>query len=194
MSQHTNAAMAADSGDDVDNLEDFLAGVERRALRMAQVSAGDREAALDIVQDAMLKLVQHYRDRAPAEWRPLFYRILHNRINDWHRSQRSRWQVFERWFGGEAEEGQGDALDRLGGDERDQPDRQLLSQLTLEGIERALSTLSPRQQQAFMLRCWEGLSTSDTALAMECTEGTVKTLYSRSLTALKQQLGDHYGQ
>ena len=186
-------ATAADTGPpatvDIQTLDQFLASVERRAFRMAQVSAGDREAALDIVQDAMMKLVQSYSERPAVEWRPLFFRILNNRITDWHRSQSSRWAIFDRWFGGDEEQGV-DAMDQLEGSHREQPDQQLLAALSLQQIEAALQTLSPRQQQVFMLRCWEGLSTQETAQAMDCSEGTVKTLYSRALTGMRVNLGE----
>lgn len=176
-----------------ESLEDFLAAIERRAYRMAQIGVGEDDAALDIVQDSMMKLVQHYRTRPAAQWRPLFYRILHNRINDWHRSQGSRWKVFERWFGRQEEEA--DPLDQFPGGMADEPDQQLLSSTTLAAIERAVSHLSNRQQQAFMLRCWEGMSTAETAAVMDCSEGTVKTLYSRALANVRdylQTMGEQY--
>lgn len=194
----TVAGGEAGAGDqaDVQTLEGFLADIERRAFRMAQVSTGDREAALDIVQESMMKLVQSYRDRPADQWRPLYFRILNNCITDWHRRQSTRWQVFDRWFGGRALEGRdeesADDMDQFEHSAGDQPERQLLAQLALEDIERAVHTLSKRQQQAFMLRCWEGLSTADTAAAMDCTEGTVKTLYSRAMSSLRQVLGEHY--
>src|SRR5260370_16861386 len=66
-------------------LERFLAEVERRAFRIAQVSLRDPDDALDVVQDAMLKLARSYASRPSAEWRPLFYRILENAIPDLQR-------------------------------------------------------------------------------------------------------------
>ena len=190
-SQTAGAVASAEGDADAQTLDSFLAAVERRAFRMAQVSTGDREAALDIVQDSMMKLVQHYSERPPSQWRPLYFRILNNCITDWHRRQSRRWQVFDRWFGGREEEG-GDDMDQFAMPDNEQPERQLLAQIALEDIERAVRTLSTRQQQAFMLRCWEGLSTADTATAMDCTEGTVKTLYSRAMAGLRQALGEHH--
>lgn len=193
MSADSNVVVAMEGCIEVENLDVFLAAVERRAFRMAQVAVGDRDSALDIVQDAMMKLVQHYTDRPATEWRPLFFRILSNGINDWHRRQRSRWTVFDRWFGSDTE-AEEDALEGLPGGEQECPDQQLLAQRALQEIEAAVAGLSPRQQQVFMLRCWEGMSTRETAAAMECTEGTVKTLYSRALDALRTALGEDYAE
>lgn len=198
MPANSNVVVAMDGRIGTQTLDDFLASVERRAFRMAQVAAGDADAALDIVQDAMMKLVQHYAEKPAQEWRPLFFRILSNGINDWHRRQRSRWSVFDQWFGSDAvsrdSDEQGDALEQFPGDEQHHPDHQLQAQLTMGDIESAVRALSGRQQQAFMLRCWEGMSTQETAAAMDCSEGTVKTLYSRALAALRAALGDSYAE
>lgn len=192
MTANSNTITAMDGCIEIDNLDAFLASVERRAFRMAQVAAGDRDAALDIVQDAMLKLVQHYADKPANQWRPLFFRILGNRITDWHRQQKSRWAVFDRWFGGEVE-GE-DPVDQFSADHNQEPFRQLLANVTLRRIETAVGELSPRQQQAFMLRCWEDMSVAETAAAMDCTQGTVKTLYSRAIASMRSQLeNDHAG-
>lgn len=192
MTANSNTVTATEGCIEVDNLDDFLASVERRAFRMAQVAAGDRDAALDIVQDAMLKLVQHYADKQASQWRPLFFRILGNRITDWHRQQKSRWAVFDRWFGGDAE-GE-ESMDQFSADDRQEPLSQVLTTATLASIETAVRALSPRQQQVFMLRCWEGMSTAEAAEAMDCTQGTVKTLYSRAIVNLRNQLEtDHAG-
>ncbi|MEZ5562185.1 MAG: RNA polymerase sigma factor [Gammaproteobacteria bacterium] len=169
-----------------DTLDGFLASVERRAFRMARISTGNADAALDIVQDAMLKLVRSYRHRSPAEWAPLFQRILANAITDWHRQQRHGDKVFDRWFGRHLDDE--DALDSLPLPEAQQPERQLDLARNMAAVETAINGLSPRQQQAFMLRCWEGLSTAETAAVMDCSEGTVKTLYSRALHSLRATL------
>jgi RNA polymerase sigma-70 factor (ECF subfamily) len=171
-----------------DTLDSFLAGVERRAFRMACVSTGDRDAALDIVQDAMLRLVRSYRDRPADEWPPLFFRILGNTITDWHRRQQHGARIFDRWFGSHLADDGEDALDSLPLPANQQPEQQLEVAQDMMVLETAINSLSLRQQQAFMLRCWQGLSTTETATVMGCTEGTVKTLYSRALHSLRATL------
>lgn len=168
-------------------LDSFLAGVERRAFRMARISTGDPDAALDIVQDAMLKLVRSYRHRPADEWSPLFYRILGNTITDWHRQQQHSGKIFDRWFGSHLDDSE-DALDSLPLPSAQQPEQLIDLAQNMAALEAAIRALSRRQQQAFMLRCWQGLSTAESAAAMGCTEGTVKTLYSRALHSLRATL------
>jgi RNA polymerase sigma-70 factor (ECF subfamily) len=168
-------------------LDSFLAGVERRAFRMARISTGDPDAALDIVQDAMLKLVRSYRQRPADEWSPLFYRILGNTITDWHRQQQHSGKIFDRWFGSHLDDSE-DALDSLPLPSAQQPEQLIDLAQNMAALEAAIRALSRRQQQAFMLRCWQGLSTAESAAAMGCTEGTVKTLYSRALHSLRATL------
>ncbi|MEE4186204.1 MAG: RNA polymerase sigma factor [Gammaproteobacteria bacterium] len=168
-----------------DSLDQFLAGVERRAYRMAYVSTGDVDGALDIVQNAMLKLVSRYRHKPAADWPPLFYRILNNAITDWHRQRQRGWKVFDRWFGGAADT---DPLAELPAPAITQPEQEAGMDEQMQRLEVGLRRLPERQRQAFMLRCWEGLSVKATAAAMGCTAGTVKTLYSRALQNLREQL------
>ena len=167
------------------SLDQFLAGVERRAYRMAYVSTGDADGALDIVQTAMLKLVSRYRDKPAADWAPLFYRILNNAITDWHRQRQRSWKIFDSWFGASDDAEPGDLAPAPA---MAQPEQRAALDERMQQLELGIRTLSPRQQQAFMLRCWEGLSVNDTAKAMGCTPGTVKTLYSRALHTLREQL------
>ena len=165
-------------------MESFLAGVERRAYRMAYIATGNREDALDIVQDAMTKLVQQYSDRCEAEWGPLFHRIMQSRIRDWYRRSRVRNGLRSLLGWGD----EGDPLDNLPAARSWRPDRQLQAEDTMEALDAALHQLPLRQQQAFLLRCWEGLDTAATAEAMGCSTGSVKTHYSRALKALRDSL------
>jgi len=167
-------------------MERFLAGVEKKAFHYARIATGNEQEALDIVQDAMLKLVQRYGDRAEHEWGALFHRILQSRIRDWYRRSlvRNRLRV---WFGG-GDEGEDDPLESSPAPQQHEPLPQLESDRFGLELERALNKLPNRQQQAFLLRAWEGLSVEETAQAMGCSVGSVKTHYSRALTTLRQQL------
>ena len=172
----------------------FLADVERRALRIAEISVRDRDEALDLVQDAMIKLARHYAGRAAAEWPPLFYRILQNGVRDWHRRRAVRNRVMV-WFG--AGDRHGDAVgDGLPANAVDPltrtPDEELATGEAMQALETAVRALPPRQREAFMLRTFEGLDVAGTAVAMGCSDGSVKTHYSRAVHSLRATLGEHW--
>ncbi len=170
-------------------LDRFLAGVERRAFRMAQIATGHDEEALDLVQEAMLKLVERYGTRDEEEWGPLFHRILQSKIRDWYRRTkvRSRWRL---WLG-RNEDGD-DPLDAIADTTTPTADHQLKTKEAAAALDAALRTLPLRQQQAFLLRAWEELDVAQTAAAMGCSEGSVKTHYFRAIHALRTRLGNHW--
>lgn len=178
-------------------LETFLAGVERKAFRIAQIALRHEADALDTVQDAMLQLSLRYAGRPAEEWRPLFYRILENRIRDVQRRRnvRSRIMALLPWRGEARSSGDEDsgadpieqAVDNSPG-----PTAQLESEETLVAVEQAITALPRRQRQAFLLRNLEGLDVAQTAAAMQCSEGSVKTHYFRAVQALRAQLGEFW--
>lgn len=174
------------------DLNGFLASVERRAFRIARFALGNDDDALDAVQDAMLKLACRYQNNAVDEWPKLFHRILQNRINDFHRrhSVRKRWLSWFDQFGNVDEEGDSGAEAVLV-DSSPDIEQQLCTQQGLEQLDTAIENLPPKQQQVFLLRCWEGLSTKDTAAAVGCSEGSVKTHYFRALNSLKNALAEY---
>jgi RNA polymerase sigma-70 factor (ECF subfamily) len=172
-------------------LDRFLADVERRALRIAEIGVRDRDEALDLVQDAMLKLVRSYGTRDSAEWAPLFYRILQNGVRDWHRRKAVRNRVMA-WFGHGADEDDDYDLVAAAPDPAGRsPDEEAQNSEAMDSLERALHQLPPRQREAFMLRTFEGLDVAGTAVAMGCSEGSVKTHYSRAIHSLRETLGEH---
>jgi RNA polymerase sigma-70 factor (ECF subfamily) len=178
--------------DTTNALDAFLAGVERRAYEMARIATGSGEDALDIVQDAMYKLVERYADRPPGEWGPLFHRILQSRIMDWQRRSTLR-RRFAAWLGRTpGDEEQSDPLDAVPDPRSPGPDVQLERTRAMAELERALRSLPRRQQQAFMLRTWEGFDVRETATAMRCSEGSVKTHYSRAVHALRERLKGYW--
>ena len=173
-------------------LNRFLAEVEKRALRIAEISVRDRDEALDLVQDAMIKLVRKYADRGSDEWTPLFYRILQNGIRDFHRRQVVRNRVMV-WFGRSGnEDNDYDAVAAAPDPKGRTPDEQLQSHEAMQSLEVAVGELPGRQREAFMLRTFEGLDVAGTATSMGCSEGSVKTHYSRAVHSLRETLGEHW--
>ena len=172
-------------------LNRFLAEVERRALRIAEIAVRDRDDALDLVQDAMIKLARKYGDRDSAEGTPLFYRILQNGVRDWHRRQAVRYRVMV-WFGRGAQDDEYDAVAAAPDPIGRTPDEELGNSEAMESLELAVYALPARQREAFMLRTFEGLDVAGTAVAMGCSEGSVKTHYSRAIHSLREALGEHY--
>ena len=173
-------------------LNQFLADVERRALRIAEIAVRDRDEALDLVQDAMIKLVKNYADRPNDEWTPLFYRILQNGIRDWHRRQKVRNRVMI-WFGrGGSGDDEYDAVAQAPDLAGRTPDEELQTGEAMQRLETAIQALPARQREAFMLRTFEGLDVAGTAVAMGCSDGSVKTHYSRAIHTLRDKLGEHW--
>lgn len=181
---------------DQEQLSSFLAEVERRAFRQAVYAVHDEDAALDIVQDAMLKLAERYADRPSEEWPMLFQRILQNAIRDYYRRSkvRSTWiSLFSSFLpGGKDDEDEGDWLETLDvageGEAFLPPEIQLDKAQTLGLIEEGLERLPARQREAFLLRYLEEMDVADTAAAMGCSEGSVKTHCSRATHALAEWL------
>jgi len=173
-------------------LDQFLAGVELKAFKIAQTALRHEDDALDAVQDAMLQLARAYANRPEQEWKPLFYRILENRIRDMQRRRTVRGRVIA-WlpFRGDEDDEEPDLIAQAPSAEP-QPVRRLELDEAVGALEKALGALPRRQQQAFLLRTLEGLDVAATAAAMGCSEGSVKTHYFRAVQTLRAQLGDLY--
>src|SRR5215468_7938007 len=173
-------------------LNQFLAGVELKAFKIAQAALRHEDDALDAVQDAMLQLARAYADKPAEEWKPLFYRILENRIRDMQRRRTVRGRVMA-WLPlrGEDDEDEPDPISQAPSPEP-QPPRRLELEEAVGALEKAVAALPARQRQAFLLRSLEGMDVAQTAAAMGCSEGSVKTHYFRALQALRAQLGDFY--
>ncbi|MGH8262799.1 MAG: RNA polymerase sigma factor [Steroidobacteraceae bacterium] len=182
--------MALDTARD---LERFLASVEKRAFKIAQIAVRDTEDALDIVQDSMLQLARRYAARPGDEWKPLFYRILQNRIRDCQRRRLARSKIFAWLPARQNAQGEDyeDPVD-LAPSRDPGPGERIMIAGAIDALQSALQALPPRQQQAFLLRNFEGLDVADTAAAMGCSEGSVKTHYFRALQALREALGEHW--
>ncbi len=174
-------------------LNQFLASVELKAFKIAQLALRHEDDALDAVQDAMLQLARAYGARPEEEWKPLFYRILENRIRDVQRRRMVRgrimsWLPFRR---SEDDEDPPDPVDQAPSLDPGPP-RKLELEEAMTALEKAVGALPNRQQQAFLLRSLEGLDVAETAAAMGCSEGSVKTHYFRALQTLRAELGDFW--
>lgn len=174
-------------------LSDFLKSVEKRAFKRTVYAVRDEEAALDIVQDAMIRLSERYSDRPASEWPMLFQRILTNATMDWFRRQKVRSAVVQNLS--EFEGGDDDDFDlleslqsvegMLGAESAaDSVSRDQILRL----IESAVAELPARQREAFLLRYWEEFDVAETAEVMGCSEGSVKTHCSRAVQALAKAL------
>jgi RNA polymerase sigma-70 factor (ECF subfamily) len=171
-------------------LDVFLASVEKRAFRMAEIATGNKDDALDILQDAMFKLAEKYAGRNAEEWGPLFTTILQSRIRDWYRRNQIR-NKFRSWFSSKDEE-ESDPIQQAKDEMARTPEQLLQSDRRVDELGSAIHALPLRQQQAFLLRTWEGYNVEETAKAMKCSEGSVKTHYSRAVHALREKLDDHW--
>lgn len=178
-------------------LSDFLTQVERRAFKQTAYAVRDEHAALDIVQDAMMKLAEKYAMRPANEFPMLFQRILQNTMRDFWRRQKVRniWTSLLSSFSVTGEDGEDsdplEVLTAANPDARDEPEAQLEQRQTMALIEEALTKLPTRQREAFVMRYWEDMDVAETALAMGCSQGSVKTHCSRAVRALATTLEKH---
>jgi RNA polymerase sigma-70 factor (ECF subfamily) len=175
-------------------LSDFLEAVERRAFKQTVYAVRDDHSALDIVQDAMMKLAEKYGDKPADEFPMLFQRILQNTMRDFWRRQKVRnlWTTLLSSFGVVEEGEDQDPLEKIDvEDNSDEPSAQLEQSQTIKLIEKALEKLPTRQREAFVLRYWEEMDVAETAKVMGCSDGSVKTHCSRAVRSLAVELKKH---
>lgn len=172
-------------------LNQFFIEIEKRVFRMAQIALGNVDDALDVVQDSMLKFVDRYWHKPESEWAPLFYRIVQNQIKDLHRKRnvRAKWMFWQKENYDKEEE---NIVEQAPVREQDEPMKKLISNDAVDELMHALTELPNRQQQVFLLRIWEGLDVAQTAKAMSCSQGSVKTHLSRAMAALRIKLKEHW--
>ncbi len=175
-------------------LSDFLRSVEKRAFKRTAYTVRDHDAALDIVQDSMIRLAEKYFDRPPAELPLVFQRILSNATMDWFRRQKVRTALVQNFsqFESFGEQGDFDLLEMLeaadGSTASESAADSVSRSQTLLAIEAEVANLPARQREAFLLRYWEEFDVAETALVMGCSEGSVKTHCSRAVHALAKAL------
>ena len=174
-------------------ISDFLASVERRAFKQAVYAVREDEAALDIVQDAMLKLTEKYSDKPLAELAPLFQRILQNVIHDHFRRQKVRnlWTTLLSSLQSSGNDRDGSDFDPLEtflpGESNEMAENSanlVESSQIVRIIEAEIQRLPNRQREAFIMRYWQDMDVAETAAAMGCSEGSVKTHCSRATHTL----------
>ncbi|TRZ90585.1 MAG: RNA polymerase sigma factor [Rhodocyclaceae bacterium] len=174
-------------------LSNFLAGIERRAFKQAMFAIRNEETALDIVQDAMMRLAEKYGERPVEEWPMLFQRILQNAIRDSYRRSkvRSMWTTLLSSLSPNDDE-DADPLETFAAQGESEglttPHRQLERTQLLGVIEKEIEKLPLRQREAFLMRYWEEMDIAETAVAMGCSEGSVKTHCSRATHTLAAAL------
>ncbi len=175
-------------------LSDFLKSVEKRAFKRTTYHVRNNESALDIVQDSMMKLAEHYGHKPVEEFPMLFQRILSNTTLDWFRRQKVKNALFSSFsdFRSGEDDGEFDILDSVSIADVaagfDNPESETERVQTFHQIEQALLLLPNRQREAFLMRYWEDMDVSETASAMGCSEGSVKTHCSRAVQALSKAL------
>ena len=181
--------MASDS-----ELSDFLKSVEKRAFKRSLYHVRDEDAALDIVQDSMMKLAEHYGDKPPNELPMLFQRILSNTTLDWFRRQKTKNALFTNFSQFESDDSTEDfnLLENHsiseGNVQVESAQRTVERHQSIQEIENEIQKLPARQREAFLLRYWEELDVAETAAVMGCSEGSVKTHCSRAVQALDKAL------
>ena len=175
-------------------LSDFLASIEKRAFKQAVYAVRRDETALDIVQDAMIKLAEKYGDRPASELPMLFQRILQNTISDFFRREKVRntWVSLFSSMSANSDDDDFDLLDVYQGDEGNEVVESSADKLeraqVLTIIEEEIEKLPARQREAFLMRYWNDMDVAETAEAMNCSEGSVKTHCSRAAHALAKAL------
>lgn len=175
-------------------LSDFLKSVEKRAFKRSLFHVRDEEAALDIVQDSMMKLAEHYGDKPVAELPMLFQRILSNSTLDWFRRQKTRNALFTNMSAFEGPDDEGGDFDLLEtynaqqGESDESAETHTDRKQTLALIEKEIQELPARQREAFLMRYWEEMDIAETAAAMGCSEGSVKTHCFRAIQTLSKVL------
>jgi RNA polymerase sigma-70 factor (ECF subfamily) len=174
-------------------LSDFLKSVEKRAFKRTAYTVRDDDAALDIVQDAMIRLAEKYADRPAGELPLVFQRILSNATMDWFRRQKVRNAVMQNLseFEGAGTDDDFDLLEMLGSDGlqgAESAAESVSRAQILVRIDTEVAQLPARQREAFLLRYWEELDVAETAVVMGCSQGSVKTHCSRAVRALAKAL------
>lgn len=165
-------------------LNQFFIAQEKKAYAIALMSLKNQDDALDVVQDVMIKFVEKYSKKKKQHWCSLFYRMIQNRITDFHRSNSQKKKYFSFFRNDEQE----NIVEQVADEKYVSALKQIDNDIKIERLQESLKTLSTRQLQAFICRIWDGLSVAQTAESMKCSQGSVKTHLFRALKQIKQQM------
>jgi len=180
-------------------LESFFVAHEERAFYVAYAALWDREAAMDAVQDSMLRLVQYYRHKPADEWPALFRTVLNSRINDIRRKRlleqgKNRLVSLTGLFQGNRDDGREcsefELPDTARTDGVTAPEVEYVAQELRARISQALQSLSERQRQVFILREWRGMTINETATVLGCSENSIKQHHFRAMRELRKLLAE----
>ena len=175
-------------------IEEFLKFISPRAFAICFMSCKNQDDAHDIVQSSMCKLVEKYRNNAQSQWKPLFYTILRNKLNDFHRKRLLLGRFFVEVDNDleQIDNQNHSSQSMVNNFSANNPDILMDREKRILLLMSSVAALPNRKQQAFIFRYLEGYSTNQTALAMNCSEGSVKTHLSRANQKLKFLLKDIY--
>jgi len=169
-------------------LDRFLEGCQKQAYSIAFFSIKDSSDSLDVIQNTMIAFVKYYMSKPEDQWRPLFYKVLQNKINDHFRSKKKWFSLFKSPIEEDREE-----ADLVNGQSLSGSPIQYFENSEIkENVSMAIAELPERQRQTVIYRLWQGFSVKETAQIMKVSQGSVKTHLSRALVNLKGQLGDIY--
>lgn len=169
-------------------LDEFLRGCQKQAYGIAYLSTKHKSDSLDVIQNTMIAFVKYYHSKPEDQWRPLFYKVLQNKINDHFRSTKRWFNIFTNPKDEDSEE----SLFNRQESQIESPTQYFESDEIKENVSKAISELPERQRQAVIYRLWQGFSVKETAHIMKVSQGSIKTHLSRALSNLKGQLGETY--
>jgi len=169
-------------------LDEFLGDCQKQAYSIAYISIKNKSDSLDVIQNTMIAFVKYYQSKPQDQWRPLFYKVLQNKINDHFRSNKRWFNVFVQTKEEDSEE----AMMEFQNDRNESPTKNFEKDEIINNVGQAIAVLPRRQRQAVVYRLWQGFSVKETAAIMKVSQGSIKTHLSRALTNLKGQLGEIY--
>jgi len=185
--EQTDVNSDVNSKDITQQLNQFFIHHEKKAYAIAFMSLKNQDDAPDVVQDVMIKFVEKYKNKKVSHWTALFFRMVQNRITDFHRTNTNKKKYFF-FFGSNKDEG---IIEQVADVYYVSALKQIDTDIKIEKLQQALELLPTRQLQAFICRIWEGLSVYETSKSMKCSQGSVKTHLFRALKMIRKHIEEH---